>query len=116
MEPKFDALSKVFKVSKLVIARRAFDLGKIDWATYQAIAEAGSKQKTSGGGDSYRNYPLRNSKRLTRAIVSTAMSGGMMLREAASILNIPTETVMELGKMNLPKPNKMVSLPYTKGA
>lgn len=97
-EPKFEVLSKVFKVSKLVIARRAFDLGKIDWATYQAISEASSKQKTAGGGDSYKNYPIRNSKRLTRAIVSTAMSGGMMLREAASLLNVRPDTVMELGK------------------
>jgi Zn-dependent peptidase ImmA (M78 family) len=75
-EPKFDVLSKAFKVSRLVIARRALDLGKIDWTTYQKIAEAGSKQKSSSGGDPYRNYPLRNSKRLTRAIVSTATSGG----------------------------------------
>jgi Zn-dependent peptidase ImmA (M78 family) len=97
-EPKFETLSKAFKVSKLVIARRAFDLGKIDWATYQAISEASSKQKISGGGDSYKNYPIRNSKRLTRAIVSTAMSGGMMLREAASLLNVRPDTVMELSK------------------
>jgi Zn-dependent peptidase ImmA (M78 family) len=97
-EPKFDALSKAFKVSRLVIARRAFDLGKIDWTTYQKIAEASNKQKASSGGDSYRNYPLRNSKRLTRAIVSTAMSGGMMLREAASLLNMKPDTVMELSK------------------
>jgi len=97
-EPKFDTLSKAFKVSKLVIARRALDLGKIDWATYQKNAEASSKQKSSSGGDPYRNYPLRNSKRLTRAIVSMAMSGGMMLREAASLLNVKTDTVMELSK------------------
>jgi Zn-dependent peptidase ImmA (M78 family) len=97
-EYKFDALSKVFKVSRLVIARRAFDLGKIDWPTYQVISDASNKQKTSDGGSPYRNYPLRNSKRLTRAIVSTAMSGGMMLREAASLLNVRPDTVMELSK------------------
>ena len=97
-EPKFDVLIKAFKVSRLVIARRALDLGKIDWTTYQKIAEASSKQKSSSGGDPYRNYPLRNSKRLTRAIVSTAMSGGIMLREAASLLNVRTDTVMELSK------------------
>ncbi|MCX7092011.1 MAG: ImmA/IrrE family metallo-endopeptidase [Methylobacter sp.] len=97
-EPKCDVLSKAFKVSRLVIARRAFDLGKIDWATYQNIADASNKQKSSSGGDPYRNYPLRNSKRLTRAIVSTAMSGGMMLREAARLLNVRPDTVMELNK------------------
>jgi Zn-dependent peptidase ImmA (M78 family) len=97
-EPKFDVLSKIFKVSRLVIARRAFDLGKIDWPTYQNIADASNKQKTSGGGNPYSSYSVRNSKRLTRAIVSTAMSGGMMLREAASLLNVRPDTVMELSK------------------
>lgn len=97
-ESKFDALSKAFKVSRLVIARRAFDLGKIDWPAYQKIEEASRKQKTSGGGNPYSSYPVRNSKRLTRAIVSTAMSGGMMLREAASLLNMRPDTVMELSK------------------
>jgi Zn-dependent peptidase ImmA (M78 family) len=97
-ESKFDVLSKAFKVSRLVIARRAFDLGKIDWPTYQEIETASRKQKISKGGDPYRNYPVRNSKRLTRTIVSTAMSGGMMLREAASLLNVRPDTVMELGK------------------
>lgn len=117
-EPKFDALSKSFKVSRLVIARRAFDLGKIDWPTYQEIAEASRKQKKSsdGGGDPYRTYPVRNSKRLTRAIVATAMSGGMMLREAASLLNVRPAIVLEHGKSNLPKPKKLLSMPNTKGA
>ncbi|MGZ8160733.1 MAG: ImmA/IrrE family metallo-endopeptidase [Methylobacter sp.] len=95
---KFDTLSKTFKVSQLVIARRALDLGKIDWATYQTISDASNKQKSSSGGDPYRSYPLRNSKRLTRALVASAMSGNTLLREAASLLNIRTETVMELSK------------------
>ena len=99
-EPKLDVLSKAFKVSRLVIARRAFDLGKIDWPTYQTISDASAKQKLPEGSkpSPYNSYPIRNSKRLTRAIVSTAMSGGMMLREAASLLNVRPDTVMELGK------------------
>jgi len=99
-ESKFDTLSKAFKVSRLVIARRAFDLGKIDWTTYQTISDASTKQKLPDRSkpNPYNSYPLRNSKRLTRAIVSTAMSGGMMLREAASLLNVRPDTVMELSK------------------
>jgi Zn-dependent peptidase ImmA (M78 family) len=97
-EPKIDRLSKAFKVSRLVIARRALDLGKIDWLAYKNVADASGKQKTSSGGDPYNNYPIRNSKRLTRTIVSAAVSGGMMLREAASLLNVRPDTVMELSK------------------
>ncbi len=95
---QFDLLSKKFKVSQLVIARRALDLGKIDWANYQAIANASKKARKSDGGSPFRSYPIRNSKRLTKAIVANAVNGQTMLREAASLLNVRPETVLELGK------------------
>ncbi|WP_033411762.1 ImmA/IrrE family metallo-endopeptidase [Methylosarcina fibrata] len=94
----FDLLSKKFKVSQLVIARRALDLRKIDWTTYQAIANASKNTSKSDGGSPFRSYPVRNSKRLTNAIVANAISGQTMLREAASLLNVRPETVLELGK------------------
>lgn len=96
--PDFTQLSKYFNVSQLVIARRAFDLGKINWQTYQDIAEKSKVRKTAGGGDAYRNYSIRNSKRFTKAIVTQAMSGHTMLREVASLLNVKPDTVMELSK------------------
>lgn len=96
-EPKIDKLSKEFKVSRLVIAIRAYALGKIEWATLESLKNESNKYKESGG-DSYKTYPVRNSKRLTRAIVSAAVSGSLMLREAASLLNVKTDTVMELSK------------------
>lgn len=95
---QFDLLSKKFKVSQLVIARRALDLGKIDWENYQTIANASKKAINSDGGSPFRSFPIRNSKRLTKAIVSNAVSGQTMLREAASLLNVRPETVLELGK------------------
>jgi HD superfamily phosphodiesterase len=85
-------------VSQLVIARRALDLGKIDWANYQTIANASKKAGNSGGGSPFRSFPIRNSKRLTQAIVANAVSGQTMLREAASLLNVRPQTVLELGK------------------
>ncbi len=96
-EPKIDKLRKEFKVSPLVIAIRAYTLGKIDWATLESIKKESNKHKGSGGNH-YNISPVRNSKRLTRTIVSTAVSGGMMLREAASLLNESPDTVMELSK------------------
>ena len=98
-KPDFAQLSKYFNVSQLVIARRAFDLGKINWQTYQDIAEKSkARKRTDSGGDPYRTYPIRNSKRFTKAIVAQAMSGHTMLREAASLLNVKPDTVMELSK------------------
>ncbi|MDP3010946.1 MAG: ImmA/IrrE family metallo-endopeptidase [Methylococcales bacterium] len=98
-EPKIEALSREFKVSQWVIARRAYDLRKISWNDYLRITEAGGKIKQHKGSPSpYVIYPIRNSKRLTRTIVNAAMSGNMMLREAASLLNIKPDTVMEMGR------------------
>jgi Zn-dependent peptidase ImmA (M78 family) len=97
-EPQFAPLSKIFNVSQLVIARRAYDLGKIDWKSYQTIADKSKPAKTSGRADPYRVYPVKNSKRFTQTIVADAMSGKTMLREAASLLNIRPDTVMELSK------------------
>jgi Zn-dependent peptidase ImmA (M78 family) len=96
-EPKIDKLRKEFKVSLLVIAIRAYTLGKIDWATLESIKKESNKHKGSGGNH-YNTSPVRNSKRLTRTIISAAVSGGMMLREAASLLNESPDTVMELSK------------------
>jgi Zn-dependent peptidase ImmA (M78 family) len=95
---QYDLLSKRFKVSQLVIARRALDLGKIDWSIYQTIANASKKVSKTEGGSPFRSYPIRNSKRLTKAIVANAVSGQTMLREAASLLNVRPETVLELSK------------------
>ena len=86
-------------MSRLVIARRALELGKIDQAGYDALASAPVAQpRASGGGSAYRTIPTRNSKRLTSALVKSALAGETLLREAASLLSVRPETVMELGR------------------
>lgn len=98
-EPKIEALAKEFKVSQWVIARRALSLRKISWDEYVTKINSNKKiQPAKSGGDFYRSVPIRNSKRVTRAVVNTATSGNMMLREAASLLNMKPDAVMEMGK------------------
>ena len=94
---KIDDLSRYFKVSKLVIARRAVDLGKISWSVYQDIAEA-SKRKKGSGGNPYATIPVRNSKRFTTTLVRNTLAGHTMFRDAALLLNIKPNTVLELGR------------------
>ncbi len=94
---KIDALSKIFKVSRWVVARRAYNLGKIQQDEYVATIQMTQKKSTEGG-DFYRMLPVRNSKRLTQAIVNSAMSGKTMLREAASLLNVKPHTIIEMSK------------------
>jgi Zn-dependent peptidase ImmA (M78 family) len=97
-EPKFYGLSRMFKVSSLVIARRALDLGKISLADYRQAEEASQQRKSSGGGNPFNTIPVRNSKRFTRALVTSAMGGHTLLLEAGSLLNVSPNTVMKLGK------------------
>ncbi len=92
-------IARLFRVSRLVIARRALDFDLIDAAAYEAVASATHQPaREGGGGSAYRTIPARNSKRLTLALVRSALSGETLLREAAGLLAVRPETVMELGK------------------
>ncbi len=100
-EPKIEALGREFKVSQLVIAKRAYDFGKIAWNEYIAKINESKRAKATDkgtGGNIYYTIPIRNSKRVTRAILNSAMSGNMMLREAASLLNTQPDTVMKIDR------------------
>jgi transcriptional regulator with XRE-family HTH domain len=70
----YNLLSKKFKVSQLVIARRALHLGKIDWANYQTIANASKKISNSDGGSPFRSFPIRKSKRLTKPLLQMQLA------------------------------------------
>lgn len=91
-------IARLFRVSRLVIARRALDLDFIDAGTYEAVALATYPPARERGGSAYRTIPTRNSKRLTSALVSSALSGETLLRDAASLLAVRPDTVMELGR------------------
>ena len=80
-----------FHISKLAIGRRALDLGYISQAQYSAyyrmILKAFQDEK-GGAGDYYRNATANNSSRLSKAVLTEAMSGRMLLREAGHLLGV----------------------------
>ncbi|BDU14909.1 ImmA/IrrE family metallo-endopeptidase [Lysobacter auxotrophicus] len=93
-----EKLAKYFRVSKLVIARRAFDSKLVDQAFYDEIAANTQRVKSSGKPTALVTIPIRNSKKFTRTIVASAMSGQTLLRDAASLLNVKPDTVVALAK------------------
>lgn len=93
-----EKLAKFFRVSKLVIARRALDHKLIDQAFYDEVAANTQRVKSSGRPTALVTIPIRNSKRFTRTIVASAMSGQTLLRDAASLLNVKPDTVVSLAK------------------
>ena len=87
-----------FKVSSLVIARRALALGLISQRVYTAIYEGAKRSKKGtgeSGGDFYRTLATRNSKKFSRRVASLAVSGNMTLREAGRLLNTNPNNVVK---------------------
>ena len=98
-----DTISREFKVSPIVGARRAFDLGFVSRAEYQAFAKAqqerwASRQESSGG-NFYATVPVRNGKVFTQSVISQALSGRVLLRNAARLLNVKPASVIRLGQV-----------------
>lgn len=90
-EDNLAPLATRFHISKLAIGRRALDLGYLSQAQYSAyyrmILKAFQDEK-GGAGDYYRNTTAKNSPRLSKAVLTEAMSGRMLLRDAGHLLGV----------------------------
>lgn len=93
-----EKLAKYFRVSRLVIARRALDSKLVDQAFYDEVAANTQRVKSTGKPTALVTIPIRNSKKFTRTIVASAMSGQTLLRDAASLLNVKPDTVVSLAR------------------
>ena len=99
----YDSLSRIadyFKVSVFAVAVKAKQLHLItDHLVNQIKAEAIAKyqmKRLSSGGNFYATLPYRNSKTFTNVLVNQALSQQMLLRDAASMLNVKPNTIMQL--------------------
>ncbi len=97
------SMTRQFRVSSLVILRRAYDLQKIAKKEYLERFNSEyerflASEEQSGGGNYYLNVPSWNSKTLTTTIVRAALDGRVLFREAAQLLNIKVPTIHELAK------------------
>jgi Zn-dependent peptidase ImmA (M78 family)/transcriptional regulator with XRE-family HTH domain len=99
-------LARRFKVSSLVVLRRAFDLRYISWDEYshhydqhlRRIAALNERQK-SGRGDFYATLKSRNSRRIIQAVLSETFENRLSYRDAAQLLGVKPaklETVAEV--------------------
>lgn len=97
-ENDFSILANKFKVSKLVIARRALDLGKISkpqfFKWYNAWREEWKeiKAKGGGGGDFYNNQPNRVSLRFAALVDRAVQTENLSYREAYRLTGLHGDT------------------------
>lgn len=84
-------LSRLFKVSMLVVLRRIRDAGGLSgdafWTAYGAeVQRLLSFERGGGGGDFYRTLSSRVGKRFARALVVSTLEGQTLYREAFHLL------------------------------
>jgi Zn-dependent peptidase ImmA (M78 family) len=94
----FKQLAKYFKVSPIVVARRALDLQKITKAAFfqfynNYISEISSKkEKASGGGDFYRTTRKRLSMTYAAHVNRAVKSGELLYNDAFRLTGLKGDT------------------------
>jgi Zn-dependent peptidase ImmA (M78 family) len=84
-------MTRAFKVSSLVVLRRLFDIGAIDWETYRAAYQAEEvrfRAAAGTGGDFYRTQRSRLSTRFASAVVADTLEGGTTWRDGMRLLGV----------------------------
>ncbi len=94
--PEVHRLARIFKVSTLVILRRLYDAEYLDWDTYRQVYEEELERLLSyerraageGGGNFHRSLSRRVSKRFALALISSALEGQTLFRDAYAMLGV----------------------------
>ncbi|NLO19383.1 MAG: ImmA/IrrE family metallo-endopeptidase [Ignavibacteria bacterium] len=96
-------LEKTFKVSSIVIARRALDVGMIEreeFFEYYKLTKQKwlKKEKNRSGGDFLKSFPIINSRTFTNAVCKAVFSEKLMMRTGARMLGVQPETLFKYAK------------------
>lgn len=106
----FERLARVFKVSPVVIARRALDLGFTDRRTFFEFYETYTRQEKhraagASGGDFYNNQNTRVGERFASCVMRAAMERRLSFKEAYDLTGLRGGAFQEYGRrlgINLP--------------
>jgi len=100
----FQTLARRFKVSPLVIARRALDLQLIPKAQFSSFyrdymeSEKRRAASRSDGGDFYATHNVRVGRRFSEAVIRSAREDRILYREAYQLTGLAGKTFDEFAK------------------
>lgn len=100
----FQAIARYFKVSPIVAARRAQDLGliqKAEFLTFFRSYQEDERRKAaraSGGGNFYQTQNVRLGKRFARAVALAAKEGRLLYRDAYRLTDLHGATFDKYAK------------------
>jgi Zn-dependent peptidase ImmA (M78 family) len=100
----FEKLASRFKVSPVVIGRRAMDLGLIDRSEFFSFyrdytqSEGRKKKAGSGGGDFYNNQNTRIGKLFATNVIRAAKEGRIGFKEAYDLSGLNGGTFQEYAR------------------
>lgn len=101
-ETRYQKLSQRFKVSRIVVARRALDLGLITKDAflefYDELSDEAIPRRQSSGGSFWNNQRLRVGDRFGRMVVSAAAEGRLAYRDAYRLTGLHRKTFTEYSK------------------
>ena len=112
---ELERLARRYRVSTLVVLKRIFDVGLLDWDTYRRLFEdekarviaifAARKGDGPGGGNYYYTQPLMHSMQFAHAVLASTLEGGTSYRDAYRLLGTRkhetfTHLAAELGRVS----------------
>jgi Zn-dependent peptidase ImmA (M78 family) len=105
LETEIRRLARQFKVSTLVVLRRAFDIGAINRTTFHSAYEdeldrlRALGERGTGGGNFHHTEAVRVSPTFARALVDSTLEGQTLYRDAFRMLGISKiETFHDFGQ------------------
>lgn len=100
-------LAQRFKVSRMVVARRAFDAGLVSARAYwpfmrrqldEARAAKDEQREREGGPGFFTMVKVRNGKAFTAEVVRAVRAGELLYRDAARLLGVRPSHIDQLGE------------------
>jgi Zn-dependent peptidase ImmA (M78 family) len=102
LQQETSRLAKRYKVSNLVVLKRAYEAKFLSWDQFQSAYKRELqrtqnilKTEGQGGGNFYKTQPVRVSRRFARAIISDTLEGRTLYRDAFRMLGFRSKSAFD---------------------